>query len=336
MKIKKHIEIVRSSTSSLSSMGEKSSDMIQSVLEKIYETVGISLVSNQSDLDDLIAKQPDLALLGMKNVPKNVSSMSNQDNNIWVSQYLADNGINYTGSHVDAMTLDFHKSDAKNVVRTAGINTAAYFLAFEGQYHQDSDLPLSYPLFAKPPAAGGGKGVDTDSVIRNFSEFQRKITAIAHEFQSPALVEHYLTGREFSVAIFDNPHSSALMVMPIELITEPNHKGDRILGGAIKSADTEHVIAIHDEDTKQQIVELAQDAFLALGARDYGRIDIRMDEHGVPYFLEANLIPGIAYHDFTSYFTNACWINEHMSYESMIKNIISIGLSRTTTPALTS
>ena len=65
-------------------------------------------------------------------------------------------------------------------------------------------------------------------------------------------------------------------------------------------------------------------SFKALGARDFGRIDIRMDENNVLYFLEANLIPGFSF----GYFFRACKINRKMSYKDMVLKITEIGLRR--------
>lgn len=81
---------------------------------------------------------------------------------------------------------------------------------------------------------------------------------------------------------------------------------------------------------RRQIAELGKAVYAALGARDYGRIDIRMDSLGKPNFIEANLTPGIANNDFVSYFTRACELNQDMTYESMILRIVEIGLARST------
>ena len=54
-----------------------------------------------------------------------------------------------------------------------------------------------------------------------------------------------------------------------------------------------------------------------------GRIDIKMDHLGEPHFIEANLMPGLE----KGYFYRSCLINFQMSYEDMIFNIASIGLT---------
>ena len=332
LKINKRIEIVRSSTPGLGSMGKKSAEMIRRVLEQHYEHVGISLVSDLSDLKRLAAKQPDLVFLGVKRV--SVNSIRPSGTKIWTSAYLDQQDIAYTGSTAPAIALDFSKPAAKRVIKACGMSTADYFVARRGEYTAWSVLPLNYPLFVKPPNAGGGKGIGTDSVVRDFAAFEQKVEHIHRNFGTSALVETYLPGREFSVALLEKLDSDELIAMPIELVTEPNDHGDRILGQTIKDADTEHIIAVPDGPTKQAIVDLATKAFRALGARDYGRVDIRLDEQGIPYFLEANLIPGLAQHDFTSYFTAACWLNQAMDYQTMILHITELGLSRSA-PELT-
>lgn len=327
-KINNHIEIVRSSIPSLSSMGAQSCEMIRQKLSEYYEDVGISIVNDSNDLDRLIDKHPDLAILGVKKVP--IVNRLNDDlsNFVWISEYLDYFGINYSGSNAKAVNLDFNKSEAKDVISNAGLKTTDYFMANKNQFSKRDELPLNYPLFLKPPHTGGGKGIDSSSVVHNFKSFNRKVKSINKQFNSATLVEDYLTGREFSVAIMDDINSDKLIAMPIELIAKENDFGDKILSHEIKSEDSERVIAIEDSVIKNQITDLAIKVYKSLGARDYGRIDIRLDGNGIPNFMEANLVPGLAFHSFTSYFTSACMINEDMDYESMILGLTELGLNR--------
>jgi len=85
---------------------------------------------------------------------------------------------------------------------------------------------------------------------------------------------------------------------------------------------------VTDPYIRSSVVELAINAFNALGARDYGRIDIRLDDTGLPYFLEANLLPSLI----SGYgsFPKACMLNDNLAYEPMIMKIARLGLQRTT------
>lgn len=99
-----------------------------------------------------------------------------------------------------------------------------------------------------------------------------------------------------------------------------------MLSQAVKSADREQAVAVLDKAIYSKVTALALAVFTALGARDYGRIDIRMDEHGTPHFLEANLIPSLI----SNYgsFPKACVINLGLDYESMILRIVRLGFGR--------
>jgi D-alanine-D-alanine ligase len=325
MKIQKHIEIVLSGTPRLSSMGGKSAAMIQALLMEHYTRVGVTLVSDLAELKQLVAKQPDLVILGVKQIPT-------VDGRVWLSAYLETHGINHLGSRTTAIELDFDKPGAKRIVQAAGLLTALSFTA-EPQQYTPATLPLPFPLFVKPPNGGGGKGIGPDSVVRNFKAYEQKVQLILDEFGTPSLVEAYLPGREFSVALIENTKTAGLLAMPIELIAEQNAQGDRILGKVVKANDTEQVVAVVDLALRTRVNRLAKGAFRALGARDYGRIDIRLDERGVPHFLEANLIPGLANHDFVSYFTAACEVNQNMSYETMILSLVTLSLNRYMKPS---
>jgi D-alanine-D-alanine ligase len=324
MKQNKHIVVVRSSVFALSSMGQKSSDMIIELLRNYYTHVEERLVNCVDELDAVIALDPDVVFLGAKRIP--VSPGSHMT--IWASRYLEQHGITVTGSSAKAIALDFSKPRAKAAIQNAGLATAAFFSATPGQFSSSISLPLPYPLFIKPPETGGGKGIDADSVVRDLAGYTKKVAQIADRFGAEALVETYLPGREFSVAVLQTLETGELMALPIELMTEKNARGDSILGEAVKSADTEHVMRVEDKQTKQAVSTLALAAFKALGGRDYGRIDVRLDENGVPHFLEANLIPGLAHHDFISYFTAACWLNLAMDYQEMILHIVALALQR--------
>jgi D-alanine-D-alanine ligase len=321
-KINIHIEIVRCGIYKLSSMGLKSCKMIQQVLAEEYENVVITYINNEEDLMDLVDRRPDLVFLGFKNLE------SSSGEKIWISDVLDEHEINYTGSPGRAIKLDYNKDQAKKVINGAGLQTSAFFSAEPGQFETLDSLPISFPLFVKPPQEGGGKGIDDESVVHDLVSFNKKVSYISDRFQSPALVERYLAGREFSVALLEFGDNREIRAMPIELVAKQNMNGDRILSGKVKVDDTEHVISVNRGDLREAITDLAIDSFRVVGGRDYGRVDIRLNEVDEPHFLEVNLVPGLAFHDFTSYFTSACWIDERMNYKKMVLSITQQALKR--------
>ena len=325
IKKSKHIEIVRSSTKGFSSMSQVSCDAIFDVLSKYFTNVGVTVVNNLSDLEALASKQPDLVFLGMKFVPANPKLGAKDPNKVWLSDYLDNKGIAYTGSSQVAHELERNKAMAKQRVFMADLKTPEYCIIERNRTFSNDDLTINFPLFVKPANRGGGLGVDSDSVAHTFEQLQSKVHSIHTNLNSDALVEEYLTGREFSVAILKEEFSDKYCVMPIELIAPPDKNGYRMLSSKVKSSNVEQVLAVCDGNVKYRVMSLAMNVFIALGARDYGRIDIRLDADDKPNFLEANLIPSLI----SGYgsFPKACELNLGMDYESMIIRITNLGLS---------
>jgi len=321
----KHIEIVRSSRPWLNSLSQRSSDALLALLQRHYTHVGVTIVNDLYDLQRLVSLQPDLVFLGMKFVPTD-HSLGRLSPRIWLSEYLDNHDIAYTGSNRWAHELEFDKSKAKGRVLEAGLTTSPFHVVRQTDQLVENDIHIEFPLFVKPTDRGGGLGIDSDSVVKDFDALRAKVHSIATRYGSDALVEQYLPGREFSVAILKDTDSDAYTAMPIELIVPADDRGLKLLSSNVKSNDRETAVAVMDLNLKSQVETLALDVFSALGARDYGRIDIRLDADGTPHFLEANLIPSLI----AGYgsFPKASMINCGLDYEQMILKIVSLGLTR--------
>lgn len=326
-KINQHIEIVSSTTLGLSSMSQKSRLAILAILARHYTKVGITIVNNLSDLKHLVADQPDLVVLGMKFIAVDIKAGRQGSNKIWLSAYLDECGIAYTGSTKAALELEMDKSLAKRRMVEAGLDTSPFIVARQNCALNSSEIGLRFPVFIKPIDLGGGEGIDASSLATNYEELQAKVGVISAKHQTDALIEEYLPGREFSVAILREEFTGEYLAMPLELVAPPDKNGARFLSAKIKSADLETFKTIANGAVKTTITELAINAFHALGARDYGRIDIRLDESGTPHFLEANLIPSLI-KDYGN-FPKACMINQHIDYEAMLLRIVDLALART-------
>ncbi|HSW37135.1 MAG TPA: hypothetical protein VLG37_02065 [Candidatus Saccharimonadales bacterium] len=308
-------------------MGRKSREAVLAVLAKHYKWVRITIVNDLSDLEALVARRPDLVFLGAKLVPVDRALGLNDPNKIWVAGYLDEHGIAYTGSNESAHRLEMDKTLAKQCVQQASLATSPFYVVSKNQPLTAEQIPLNFPVFVKPTSRGGGQGIDSQSVANNYAQLQAKVRSLAFELNSDALIEEYLPGREFSVAVLKDEASAEFAVMPIELIAPPDERGARLLSAKVKIADTERSIEVTDELIKSEICELAINSFHALGARDYGRIDIRLDNSGRPHFLEANLIPSLKRSD-GNYFPKACALNLNLDYEEMTLAITRLGLAR--------
>ena len=322
-KIDTYIEIVASNNPRLNDLPEEARLTILAALQQRYSKVAITIVDNMEDLENLVAKKPDLVVLGMGLVPLDASKSYDDSPKVWLSNYLKENGINFTGSGTEALLLQRNKHEAKQKVMDAGLHSSAYFVSTILQPTFAHNL--TFPLFVKPTNRGDGKGIDEKSVVYSEAELQSKIVSIHDECGSDALIEEYLPGREFSVAVVKQSDSNELFAMPIELTTPADTKGNSFLSEAIKKADSEQVLIINDSELRNSLTQLAMGVFKALGSRDYGRIDLRLDASGVPHFIEANLMPGLSDH---GYLSRCFAMNKQIPYDVMILSIIDLALKR--------
>jgi D-alanine-D-alanine ligase len=334
-KEKRYIEVIATDIADLAMMGfgsVKNCINVYNALNEKYAHVNFNIIRTKSDLDKIIFRKPDLVFTGIKYVIFNEQEITkNIKDKIWISEYLDNAGINYTGSGKEAIELEFSKDAAKKRVAEFGINTASYFVARPGRFETADELPVSFPLFIKPLREGDGKGIGIDSIVYDFESYQNKVQSIYTAFKQSSLVEKYLLGREFTVSILGSDFNNESIAMPIEITFPDENSYNKILGYETKKENKEIAIAIDNEDIFNCVVSIAKRSFIALGARDYGRIDIIMDENDCPYFLEANLVPGMTQRPndkASSYFPRACFINNHIAYQETVQKIAEIAFNR--------
>jgi D-alanine-D-alanine ligase len=316
------IEVIRSNMKGLSAMSIESATMVVETLRRRYTDVIITNIDTESDLSALIARKPDLAFLGIYYV----HSDSELQPKIWLSDMLEKNGIHYTGSSKFSHRLGLNKHLAKQRIIESGLQTSPFQIIRLENEEIINEGTLSFPLFVKPTNKGGGQGIDEFSVVRTVEELRAKVASVHNVHSTDALVEEFLVGREFSIAVIGNHHSDTLTAMPIELVASKDNNGDQMLSKTVKSSNSEAVLEVTDAGERSRLKVFAINAFRALGAQDYGRIDVRFDKFGVPHFLEANLIPSLI--DGYGSFPRAYALNLGLNYETMLMQIVNLAVNR--------
>ena len=286
------------------------------ILSKRYENVLVTEINSEEDLESLVKRKPDLVFSGVK-------YFSFNNRNIWLNDYLEIFEIPYIASSKAALDNESDKNKAKKIMQKNNIKTADFFITNPGEYLKESSIPIKFPLFIKPVTGGDSRGVDKNSLVFNFEDFTTKVMDIKIKQNSPSLVETYLSGKEYSVGIFEDSIDGSLRAMPIEIIVKKNIDGHCILDFDVKKNDEESVILVSDIVVFDKLSKLAIESFKALGGKSLGRIDIKMNHLGVPYFIEANLMPGLR----KGYFYRSCVLNLDMNYDDMILSIANTGLS---------
>jgi D-alanine-D-alanine ligase len=209
-------------------------------------------------------------------------------------------GIPYTGSGPQCLAYCYDKSLVRGIAKEMGVPVAeAFFVKSEDNVF---DLHIDFPVIAKPNFGDSSFGITQHSVANSIEELNDAILKIRHIFgyESPILVEEFLTGSEISVGIIGNPPESYSVLPIVEEDYSQLPEGlPKICGYEAKwLPDSPYFINLKSvpanlpEDLEKSIVENCVKLFTRLNCRDYCRFDFRLDSNGVPKLLEVNPNPG--------------------------------------------
>jgi D-alanine-D-alanine ligase len=242
-------------------------------------------------------------------------------------------GIPYTGSDPLTLGLCLDKRRTKEILTHHAIATPRFLVV-----NSLLEIPsrLHYPLLVKPALEGSSKGVTDKSLVGNRSELVRQLEWLLETYRQPALIEEFLPGREFTVALIGN--GSDLRVLPIveiDFSTLPSGVNPIYSYEAKWLWDQEEdplrifsCPAELEPFLARQIEDLCKSAFRALGCRDWCRIDVRLDARQRPQIIELNPLPGILPRpEQNSCFPKAARASG-LSYDEMILAVVDAALAR--------
>jgi D-alanine-D-alanine ligase len=211
-----------------------------------------------------------------------------------------------------------------------GIKSPYFATAYRGTIDHAHDI--AFPLIVKPTSEDGSIGIGADAVVDSVKELMERISYIQSEFDSPALIEEYIEGREIYASILGSYESAhALPLVELDLSRLP--KGvPRIASQDVKfERDTEAykltksaIAEDLDEETETRLTEIAIKAYRAVKLRDYGRIDMRLSSKGEIYVIEANPNPWLSS---GQEFAMAAK-KSGLSYTQMIGEIVDLAMAR--------
>ena len=245
-----------------------------------------------------------------------------------VAAYLDLLGRPYTGAGPQAMYLAGDKALAKKIFEFHGVRTPFFAAVDRGTLEHSDDI--KFPLIVKPTSEDASIGIDKDSVVESVKELMQRIQYVQEEFDSPALIEEYIEGREIYGAILGNEDPEVLPLVELDLSglpagmprvagTEVKWDKDSEAYKSTKSAPVEDL----DDETTELLSQAALAAYRALKLRDYARIDMRLTSKGEVYVIEANPNPWLSSN---SEFYMAAK-KSGRSYAAMISEIVDLARS---------
>ena len=270
--------------------------------------------------------EPDLIV----NIAESFQGKSSLESNVAALLNLM--GMRYTGSSPAGLILAGDKILAKKMLTFHGITTPRFATIYRGAL--DWAEELHFPVIVKPPQEDASVGLTSASVVHDLKQLLEQMDALQSEFEQPVLVEEFIEGREFYVGVLGNANARALPVIELDFSKFPKDRprmasweakwGDDAGGGA----EFEGTTSIFPDDLSEELTErlhkVAVDAFHALRLRDYGRIDLRVNEAGHIFVIEVN--PN-CYLERESEFARAAG-RGGMDYDALIERIVELAAAR--------
>jgi D-alanine-D-alanine ligase len=245
-----------------------------------------------------------------------------------VVSYLELLGVPYTGCGPRGLVLARDKSLAKKIVSYHRIPTPRFAVVRRGR---KARLPRAagFPLIVKSLLEEASYGISQASVVRSEEDLAERVRFVHERVGTDALVEQFVAGREIYIGVLGNQRLEVLP--PLELVIGKPGGSELIATARVKhdlDYQERHNVRIRRPSLPaalpRRLERLSRRVFRALDLCGYARLDFRLDEDGVPYFLEANPNPEIARDEELA--SAAALVG--YPYTRLIQRIVTLGLRR--------
>jgi D-alanine-D-alanine ligase len=205
----------------------------------------------------------------------------------------------YSGSDPLTLAVCLDKSRAKEILSCYSVPTPKFFVL--NSVDEIPAVPPFLPAMVKPLFEGSSKGIFDASLVRSAEELRTQAANVLGLYDQPVLVEEYLPGREFTVAMLGNGKDvRVLPIVEIKFDSLPagvnpiySYEAKWIWDEAANPLEIFDCPARLTPELKAEIERICKKTYNVLRCRDWSRIDVRCDASGAPHIIEVNPLPGI-------------------------------------------
>jgi len=242
--------------------------------------------------------------------------------------------IPYTGSDPLTLGICLDKARTKEILSYYNIPTPHFTLISE--ISELAGASINFPSIVKPQHEGSSKGIFNSSIVHNFDELIEQINFIFKNYNQPALIEEFLSGREFTVAILGNGKNiRVLPIVEIKFDSLPenvnpiySYEAKWIWDNSEAPLDIFECPANVSPALQADIEDVCLKAYKIMRCRDWCRIDLRLDSKGIPNIIELNPLPGILPKpEDNSCFPKAAR-SAGISYNQLIQEVLNLAIER--------
>ncbi len=207
-------------------------------------------------------------------------------------------GIRYTGSDALGLGSCLHKPRAKDILIGRGVATPPHRVFNSPAELDDAAIEqFDYPWFLKLAHEDASVGIIAENLVKTPADLRARAAAMMEEFKQPVLAERYIDGREINVTLVGNVDGGVdmLPLHEIDFSSMPDSR-PKIVSYAAKW-DEAHVDYVGTKPVPLRaatpefvaaVEQTAKAAWFAMGLRDYGRVDLRVDKNSVPWVIDVN------------------------------------------------
>lgn len=256
----------------------------------------VSLASGQAVLDALIRSGVDAEAFDPKH--RSVAELTHYDRAFivlhgrggedgqiqGVLQWL---NIPYTGTGVQGSAIGMDKVKTKQIWQGSDLPTAPYKIITKATNLDEVVESLGLPVIIKPVHEGSSIGMSKVEKQEDFAEAIAKAT----EHDAVVMAEKWITGREFTIVVLNGE------ALPVIRLEPPKDVAFYDYDAKYERNDTHYGIpsGLTDAD-EEKLKKLTLQAFQAVGASGWGRVDAMQDAEGNFWLLEVNTVPGMTSH----------------------------------------
>jgi D-alanine-D-alanine ligase len=281
----------------------------------------VRLGDGRAFLKKILASKPDLVF----NYAEGTGVSRNREAR--VPAVLEMLGIPYTGSDPLTMAATLDKDVGKTLVAAAGVNVpGGCALGPDDRLDDGVIAKLKFPVVVKPAWEGSSKGIRAKSFVSKPGELGRVVASLRRDYGQTLLIEDFIDGDEITVGVHGNGLGAKVLgIMRIK----PRDTSKPFLYSLETKRNYEKLLIYEKKASLPVAIESAVEdaalsAYRALGCRDIARLDFRL-RNGVPYFLEANPLPGMS-----PVSGDLIWLSEGQgwSYRQLVAAILDAAIAR--------
>ncbi len=223
----------------------------------------------------------------------------------YIQSLLDKRKIPFTGSGVEASNLCMNKAHTKDVWLKHELPLSPSIVATQGKPIDPIDFPL--PWAVKPTMEGSSIGI---TKVENKNELDTALE-LAWQYNDEALIEHWIEGDEYTVAILGNQALPSIKIISDHDFYDYDSK--------YFSNKTEYLCPSDLSDQQEKNIRtIAMKAFNLTGASGWSRVDFILDKDKNPYLLEINTVPGMTSHSLVPMAAKAAGMN----FEQLVLKIL--------------